>query len=175
MRAAKSREPKPAALYRRLYSFMNSSSPETVYKGIIAHTPTMGALDIFAGAIAVADGAISYVARSEADLAKYVQLKNITNDNIIDYKDKLIIPGFVDTHCHAPQYVFAGTGNNTPLLEWLDKYTFKFESKCKDLEFAKNVYEKGTAKLALAILILSCIEIAQEWNDYSHLLCYYSH
>ena len=49
--------------------------------------------------------------------------------------------GFVDTHCHAPQYAFVGTGR-IPLLEWLQKYTFPTESKFSDLEFARNVYKK---------------------------------
>ena len=50
--------------------------------------------------------------------------------------------GFVDTHCHAPQYAFVGTGR-IPLLEWLQKYTFPTESKFSDLEFARNVYKKS--------------------------------
>jgi guanine deaminase len=36
----------------------------------------------------------------------------------IDYSGKLIVPGFVDAHCHAPQYVFSGTGMDLPLLKW---------------------------------------------------------
>ena len=50
------------------------------------------------------------------------------------------MPGLVDTHIHAPQYVFTGTGYDQQLLEWLKKYTFPTEAKFKDVEMAKLVY-----------------------------------
>ncbi|KAF2075595.1 hypothetical protein CYY_003100 [Polysphondylium violaceum] len=64
------------------------------------------------------------------------------NQDIVDLGNKFIIPGFIDTHAHAPQYHNAGTGTDLPLLKWLEKYTFPVESRFKDLEFAKNVYSK---------------------------------
>ena len=56
---------------------------------------------------------------------------------------QIIIPGLVDTHVHAPQFSFVGTGLDLPLLDWLNKYTFPSEAKFSDLEFAKKVYEKS--------------------------------
>lgn len=53
------------------------------------------------------------------------------------------MPGFVDTHIHAPQYVNSGTGYDVMLLEWLRKYTFPTEAHFKDLEFATDVYTKA--------------------------------
>ncbi|KXS10431.1 guanine deaminase [Gonapodya prolifera JEL478] len=53
-----------------------------------------------------------------------------------------LIPGFVDTHTHAPQYVFTGTGMDLTLLDWLQTYTFPFEAKFSDQDFARDVYEK---------------------------------
>ncbi|KAL8283523.1 hypothetical protein RQP46_005626 [Phenoliferia psychrophenolica] len=40
-----------------------------------------------------------------------------------------LLPGFVDTHVHAPQYLNAGTALDKPLMEWLEHYTFKSESR----------------------------------------------
>jgi cytosine/adenosine deaminase-related metal-dependent hydrolase len=60
-----------------------------------------------------------------------------------DFRGKLIIPGFVDAHCHAPQYVFTGTGMDLPLLEWLQKYTFPCEAKFANEDFARFAYEKS--------------------------------
>ena len=51
-----------------------------------------------------------------------------------------MIPGLIDTHIHAPQYVFTGTGTDLPLLEWLNRYTLPVEAKYKDLEFADRAY-----------------------------------
>ena len=52
------------------------------------------------------------------------------------------MPGFVDTHIHAPQYVFTGTGYDLPLLDWLEKYTFPSESRFRNVEFARVAYRK---------------------------------
>lgn len=46
----------------------------------------------------------------------------------LDYRDRLIVPGFVDTHIHYPQTeMVAAFGEQ--LLEWLDRYTFPTESR----------------------------------------------
>ncbi|KAJ2704807.1 hypothetical protein H4R19_005197 [Coemansia spiralis] len=50
------------------------------------------------------------------------------------------MPGLIDTHTHAPQFTFLGLGHDLPLMDWLEKYTFKHESQFKDLEMARSVY-----------------------------------
>nr|XP_009681523.1 PREDICTED: guanine deaminase-like isoform X2 [Struthio camelus australis] len=52
------------------------------------------------------------------------------------------MPGLVDTHIHAPQYSFAGTRVDLPLLQWLTTYTFPTEAKYKDSDFAEEVYTR---------------------------------
>uniref|UniRef100_A0A8C9F5U2 Guanine deaminase n=1 Tax=Pavo cristatus TaxID=9049 RepID=A0A8C9F5U2_PAVCR len=52
------------------------------------------------------------------------------------------MPGLVDTHIHAPQYLFAGTRVDLPLLQWLTTYTFPTEAKYKDNDFAEEVYTR---------------------------------
>lgn len=57
-----------------------------------------------------------------------------------DYSGKLIMPGFIDTHCHYPQTeMIASYG--AQLLEWLEKYTFPTEAKFADREFADSIAE----------------------------------
>ena len=70
----------------------------------------------------------------------------IDSSKILDYGSKLVIPGFVDAHCHAPQYYFTGTGVDMDLMQWLETYTFPVESRFKDLEFARKVYEKSVKR-----------------------------
>ncbi|MEG1366486.1 MAG: amidohydrolase family protein [Oscillospiraceae bacterium] len=57
-----------------------------------------------------------------------------------DYGDRLIIPGLVDLHVHAPQYAFRGTGMDLELLDWLNTYTFPEEGKYGDLAYADRAY-----------------------------------
>jgi len=59
---------------------------------------------------------------------------------VIDNKGKIIIPGFVDLHVHAPQYKYRSTGMDLELLDWLNTYTFPEESKFKDNDYAKKIY-----------------------------------
>ena len=58
----------------------------------------------------------------------------------LDFSGKLIIPGMVDLHIHAPQYAFRGMHMDEELLDWLQKYTFVEESKYADGEYARRAY-----------------------------------
>lgn len=58
----------------------------------------------------------------------------------VDHSGCLVLPGFIDTHVHAPQLdVIASFG--TELLEWLNTYTFPAERKYADASEA----ERGSA------------------------------
>ena len=59
---------------------------------------------------------------------------------VTDYGDNLIIPGFVDTHAHAPQYCNRGLGMDKELLPWLETYTFPEEAKFSNPDYARLVY-----------------------------------
>lgn len=57
-----------------------------------------------------------------------------------EYTDKLIIPGLVDLHIHAPQFAFRGTGMDLELMDWLREQTFPEESRYDDSAYAKKAY-----------------------------------
>lgn len=59
---------------------------------------------------------------------------------LVDCAGKLICPGLVDLHVHAPQYTFRGTGADLELLDWLNTYTFPEEAKYADLSYAHQAY-----------------------------------
>ena len=61
---------------------------------------------------------------------------------LLDYTGKLITPGLVDLHVHAPQYTFRGLGMDLELLDWLNTHTFPEEAKYKDLAYAKKAYAR---------------------------------
>lgn len=72
------------------------------------------------------------------EVGSYVDMKNkINNIKTVDYKDKLITPGFIDTHQHAAQSaIVAAYGEK--LLGWLDQYVFPSESTYKDSKVARK-------------------------------------
>lgn len=53
---------------------------------------------------------------------------------------EFLMPGLIDTHVHAPQYKFTGTGTDVPLMEWLRKYTFPTEASYQDVDAAHHRY-----------------------------------
>ena len=53
---------------------------------------------------------------------------------------QFLIPGFVDTHIHAPQYPNTGLGLDKPLMDWLNAYTFPMERQFSDKAYASRVY-----------------------------------
>ncbi|KAF6327359.1 guanine deaminase [Rhinolophus ferrumequinum] len=55
---------------------------------------------------------------------------------------EFFMPGLVDTHIHAPQYYFAGSNLDLPLLEWLTTYTYPTELRFQSIDFAEEVYTK---------------------------------
>lgn len=57
-----------------------------------------------------------------------------------DYTGKLVMPGMVDLHIHAPQYAYRGLGADMELLDWLENYAFKEEAKYADLDYADKAY-----------------------------------
>lgn len=76
---------------------------------------------------------------------------------VTDFGDKLIIPGLVDLHLHAPQYTFRSLGMDLELLDWLETRTFPEESKYKDLEYAKKAYSIFTEGLKYSTTTRACI------------------
>jgi guanine deaminase len=66
---------------------------------------------------------------------------------IESHRDKLLMPGFIDTHVHFPQVdVIASYG--AQLLDWLEKYTFPEEKK-----FADRAHADAAAKFFLDRLL----------------------
>src|SRR2546422_946311 len=57
---------------------------------------------------------------------------------VVDYRGKLILPGFIDTHVHYPQTdIIAADGEE--LLEWLTRYTYPTERRFADPVHAREV------------------------------------
>lgn len=83
--------------------------------------------------------------------------------DVVDLTGKLITPGFVDTHLHAPQLEMIGSYGGH-LLEWLNRYTFPTERKFEDPEHARRVarafYDELLRNGTLTALVFSTIHYA---------------
>jgi guanine deaminase len=57
---------------------------------------------------------------------------------VIDYRGKLIVPGFIDCHVHYPQLDIVGSYGEQ-LLDWLNRYAYPEEAKFADSGHAREV------------------------------------
>ncbi len=110
----------------------------TIYRGTILDiadpSPFPGAtlradddagLHVVGGTIA-ARGAFSEVRRAHPD------------DEVVDLRPGLLLPGFVDTHVHFPQVRIIG-GLGMPLLRWLDECALPEEARLASVDYARGV------------------------------------
>ncbi|NXR40824.1 GUAD deaminase, partial [Zosterops hypoxanthus] len=115
-----------------------------VFKGTFVHSSASSPLEILHGHLLGVDdnGTIVFVEQADQleQLAKTWGFK--TSDIRQLSKHEFFMPGLVDTHIHAPQYAFAGTRVDLPLLQWLTSYTFPTEAKYQDSGFAEEVYTR---------------------------------
>lgn len=121
-----------------------------IYKGNILFTKNKDEFEVIEkGYIVVNNGKVANVYSELPDEYKDV--------NVIDYEDKLIIPGMNDLHCHAPQFRNLGMAMDKELIPWLNNYTFPEESKYVDVSYAdkmykrfiKEVWKSGTTRIAV--------------------------
>lgn len=98
-----------------------------------------------------------------------------------DYSGKLIFPGMIDLHIHAPQFAFRGTGMDLELMPWLDRQTFPEETRYQDREYAKKAYaifaeqmrKSATARVCMfATLHPQATEILMEEMEKTGLISY---
>ncbi|CDK29499.1 unnamed protein product [Kuraishia capsulata CBS 1993] len=118
--------------------------PFTVYYGTLVHTPTLGELEVIVNARVGVDetGTIVYVHKHA--LHGSVEEESPKNAKIVRLNGftEFFLPGFIDTHIHAPQYPNCGVFGNSTLFSWLTKYTYPVEMALVDPMKAQQVYEK---------------------------------
>lgn len=91
----------------------------------------------------------SYIIVAEGRVKEILKVlpENFPKENVIDWGNSLIIPGFCDMHVHAPQFLQRGMGMDKELLDWLNTYTFPNEAKFEDEAHANKVYNSFVKEL----------------------------
>jgi guanine deaminase len=111
-------------------------------RGRVVHTPVRGAVEILEDAFMEVDSLTGRIAAFHAQIepGDLVHFEGTPRDALTLSDDQFLLPGFIDTHVHAPQYQYTGTGTDTPLMEWLTKYTFPVEASFADTKVAARWY-----------------------------------
>lgn len=95
------------------------------------------------GAVAVRGARILAVGPA-ADLAARYQPASV-----VDAAGRVVMPGLINTHSHAPMVLFRRLADDLPLMEWLHQYIFPAEARNVDEAFVRC----GTR--------LACLEMIQ--------------
>ncbi|KAJ1917983.1 hypothetical protein H4219_002871 [Mycoemilia scoparia] len=132
--------------------------PYTVYSGCVVSPSGLSRLSILPNGLLCVDNETGKIVGVHNDsksapeslsaLLKQWVGKPVDESEIksVRLKDtQFLMPGFIDTHTHAPQFSFIGLGHDLPLMDWLEKYTFPHESDFKDLDNARNLYESAAS------------------------------
>ena len=87
------------------------------------------------GALLVVDGRIEAVGAAGDVLGTHFDATH-SDIKIVDHGQRLILPGFIDTHIHYPQTDVIGAGGQH-LMDWLEHYTFPAEQRFADADYAR--------------------------------------
>jgi 5-methylthioadenosine/S-adenosylhomocysteine deaminase len=94
------------------------------------------------GAVAIEGRDIVAVGTPEAVAAGF------TAKETIDATGRVVMPGLINTHTHAPMVLYRGLADDLALMEWLQKYIFPAEAKTVSPEMARV----GTRLAALEMI-----------------------
>ncbi len=121
-----------------------SSARKSIFRATILNPLAPERIEFFKdGALAIDDGGTILAAGEYRPI-----LRAHRGAKVVDLAGRLVIPGFVDTHTHLPQYPAAGL-HGKQLLDWLDSFIYPAE---------RNFTPRAAARLAPVFFarLLSC-------------------
>lgn len=119
------------------------------FHGTMLHSTSISTVEILRETLLTTD-AEGIITGCQPGIAAKDVPRKIANDSLdiapsnIQYLSKydFLIPGFVDTHNHAPQFPQRGLGQGLHILNWLNQLTFPNEAKFADVAYARRMYER---------------------------------
>lgn len=93
------------------------------------------------GAIAIKDGRIMEIGKASYLRGRFNAAETINSSG------KVIVPGLINGHTHAPMTLFRGLADDLDLSDWLTKYIFPAEAKNLTEEFVRVGTRLGIAEM----------------------------
>ncbi|WP_406670121.1 amidohydrolase family protein [Methanolobus sp. ZRKC4] len=116
--------------------------------------------DIEKGVVVIENGIITEVGSST----------DKTAEKVIDAKDSIVMPGLINTHCHAGMTLFRGYADDMPLQDWLENHIWPAEAKVTDEDIyvgtqlaCLEMIKSGTT--AFADMYIHMDRVAQAVNE----------
>src|SRR5690625_2289471 len=119
-----------------------------LFRSRVLHTPR-NPFETGSALAAHKDGAVvvddSGTIHASGDFAKVAA--DFPEAQVVDRREGVLLPGFVDAHVHYPQVDVVGA-MGMGLLEWLERKTFPSEARFGDTEFARSKARESLKLLA---------------------------
>ena len=110
---------------------------------------------------------ITYI--GDADPRTIPEAGEIEGEEVYDGKNKALVPGFYNVHCHVPMTMLRGYGEGLPLQRWLFEKIFPFEAKLTPQDIqngtllgALELMASGSA--SISDMYFSINEMAEPWT-----------
>ncbi len=107
-------------------------------------TMDAGLQTILNGAVAVQGNEILEVGKADDLLRRFPDAALIPGDN------RVLLPGLINTHCHAAMVYFRGLADDLPLKEWLENHIWPAEAKWLTPEFVYDATELACLEMLKA-------------------------
>ncbi len=99
----------------------------------------------------IKDGAVAVKSRDIVEVGTFAELsKKYAAEKIIGGKNRVIFPGLINTHTHAPMVYFRGLADDIPLKEWLEGHIWPAEAKWLSNEFVSDAVELACLEMLKA-------------------------
>ena len=94
---------------------------------VVPMTAADGEPQWFAGSVGIAGGMIEFASADSAAADEF--MRRHADARVIDCRDKVVMPGLVNTHCHVAMTLQRSSADDIALMEWLNDYIWPFESR----------------------------------------------
>ncbi|MDE6622845.1 MAG: amidohydrolase [Alistipes sp.] len=94
---------------------------------VLPMTAAAGEPQTFTGSLGISGNRIEFVSASAADAEAFRAAH--PDARTIDCRGKLLMPGLINTHCHAAMTLQRSYADDIALMEWLNDYIWPFEAR----------------------------------------------